>query len=127
LIGTCPLNEIVNSTGIEGLDVITAGPIPPNPIDLIGLPKMDELITELKRQYDAIIIDSPPLGPVSEYIILMKYTNANIFVVRSNYTNRNLLEKINKLFEEKKIKNVSVVLNDAKMKLNGYGRGYYHR
>ncbi len=124
LIGTCSMDEITNVTVTKGLDVITSGPIPPNPLDLVGLPKMDQLIDSLKLKYDIIIIDSPPIGPVSEYIILMKYTNANICVVRSNYTNRNHLEKINKLYDDKKIKNLSVLLNDARVSVNGYSYSY---
>lgn len=124
LIGSCTLKEIVNVTSIKGLDVITSGPIPPNPLDLIGLPKMEELINTLKQAYSTIIIDSPPMGFVSEYIILMKYTNANLYVVRSNYTNRFLLDRINRLYEEQKIKNVSILLNDFKSSANGYNYVY---
>jgi len=124
LIGTHTLKDIINPTTIKGLDVITSGPIPPNPIDLIALPKMEELINTLKQSYNTIIIDSSPIGYVSEYIILMKYTNANIYIVRSNYTNKLHLEKINKLYEEKKIKNLSILLNDAKTSLNGYNYVY---
>ena len=124
LIGTHTLKDIISPTTIKGLDVITAGPIPPNPIDLIALPKMEELINSLKQQYNTIIIDSSPIGYVSEYIILMKYTNANIYIVRSNYTNKLHLEKINKLYEEKKIKNLSILLNDTKVSLNGYNYVY---
>ena len=123
LIGTCSLEEIINITSTKNLHVITSGPIPPNPLDLIGVPKMDELVACLKQRYDTIIFDSPPVGAVSEYIILMKYMNATICVVRSNYTSRNHLEKINKLYADKKITNVSVLLNDAKLPINGY---YYH-
>jgi len=123
LIGTCSLEEAIRATETKGLDIITSGPIPPNPLDLVGLPKMEEMINELKQRYDMIIIDTPPVGPVSEYVVLMKYTGANICVIRSNYTNRSHLKKINKLYEEKKIKNVSVLLNDARLSLNGYS---YH-
>ena len=124
LIGSCSIKDIINPTAIKGLDVITSGPIPPNPLDLIGLPRMEELIRTLKETYTAIIIDSPPIGFVSEYIILMRHMNANIYVVRSNCTNRFQLEKINKLYEDKKIKNVSILLNDFKSSVNGYNYVY---
>lgn len=120
LIGVCSLKEIINTTPTKGLDVITSGPIPPNPLDLIGLSRMEHLINALKQQYNTVIIDSPPIGFVSEYIILMKYTNANIYVVRSNYTSRFLLDKINRLYADKKIRNVSLLLNDCKSLPNGY-------
>jgi capsular exopolysaccharide synthesis family protein len=128
LIGDCSMKEIINPTENKGFDVIGSGPIPPNPIDLIGHPRMEELITFLKQNYSTIILDSPPLGYVSEYIILMKYTDANIYVVRSDYTNRNSLAKINKLYERKKISNVSILLNDVKTsKRTGYGYGYEYK
>jgi capsular exopolysaccharide synthesis family protein len=120
LIGSCSLDQVISKTESKNLDVITSGPIPPNPLDLIGLPKMDELMDSLKQSYDTIIIDSPPIGAVSEYIILMKYVNATICVVRSNYTNRHHLSTINKLFEDRKISNVSVLLNDVRSSMNGY-------
>jgi len=124
LIGSHSLKDIIQNSGVKGLDVIPAGPIPPNPIDLIALPKMEELINTLKTMYDTIIIDSSPIGYVSEYIILMKYTNANLYIVRSNYTNKYHLEKINRLYDDKKIKNMSILLNDAKTSLNGYNYVY---
>jgi len=124
LIGSSSIKDIIRGTTVKGLDVITSGPIPPNPLDLIGLPKMTELIAVLKQTYNTIIIDSPPIGFVSEYIILMRYTNANIYVVRSNYTKRFHFDKINRLYEDKKIRNVSILLNDSKSSANGYNYVY---
>lgn len=128
LVGDCTIKEIINNTEHKGFDVIGSGPIPPNPIDLIGNARMEELIETLKQTYSTIILDSPPLGYVSEYIILMKYTDANLYIVRSDYTNRNSLSKINKLYERKKIVNVSVLLNDVKAsKGSGYVYGYGYK
>jgi tyrosine-protein kinase Etk/Wzc len=128
LIGECSLKEIVNETGIKGFDVITSGPIPPNPLDLIGQAKMAELINELKQMYNTIVIDSPPIGFVSEYVILMKYTDANIYVVRSDYTTRFNLEKINNMYDDRRIKNVSILLNDVRSsRLNGYSYNYKYK
>jgi capsular exopolysaccharide synthesis family protein len=125
LVGDGSIREIINNTEHKGFDVIGSGPSPPNPIDLIGSPRMEELINTLKQTYSTIILDSPPVGYVSEYIILMKYTDANLYVVRSDYTNRNALVRINKLYERKKITNVSILLNDLKAsKSTGYGYGY---
>lgn len=128
LIGDSSLQDVIVETGIKGFDVITAGPIPPNPLDLIGQPRMGELITELKKMYDVVIIDSPPIGYVSEYIILMRYTDANIYVVRSEYTTRFNLDRVNKLYEEKKIDNFSVLLNDVRYsRFNGYTYSYKYK
>lgn len=120
LIGGSTLDEIISHTETENLDVIVSGPIPPNPLDLVGLPRMEQLIVQLKSRYDTIVIDSPPVGAVSEYIILMRYAQATICVVRSNYTNRNQLATINKLYADRNLCNVSILLNDVKSSLNGY-------
>lgn len=125
LIGYCSTKQAIHETGIKGFDVIPAGPIPPNPLDLIGQPRFEELIRELRQTYNTVIIDAPPIGYVAEYIILMKYTDANIYVVRSDYTSKYDLMKINKLYESKKINNVSILLNDVKAsKVNGYTYRY---
>jgi capsular exopolysaccharide synthesis family protein len=131
LVGDCSSKEIINNTEHKGFDVIGSGPIPPNPVDLIGNTRMEELINTLKQTYSTIIIDSPPVGYVSEYIILMKYTDANLYIVRSDYTNKNSLKKINNLFDREKLKNFSVLLNDVKSSkasdnyyAYGYGYGY---
>jgi capsular exopolysaccharide synthesis family protein len=125
LVGGSSIHEIINKTETKDFDVITSGPLPPNPLDLIGHTRMAELIATLKQSYHTIILDSPPIGYVSEYVILMKYTDVNIYVVRYDYTSRYNLIKINKLYEEKKINNISILLNDVKpTKLNGYVNGY---
>lgn len=125
LVGSCGIKDIIHKTEIKDFDVITSGPLPPNPLDLISHNRMAELISALKQNYHTVILDSPPLGFVSEYVILMKYTDVNIYVVRSDYTSRFHLVKINKLYEEKKISNISILLNDVKpTKLNGYINGY---
>lgn len=128
LIGESSLKEIVNETGIKGFDVIASGPIPPNPLDLIGQARMTELINELKQSYNTIIIDSPPIGIVSEYVILMKYTDANIYVVRSDYTTRFNLDRINNMYNERRINNLSILLNDVRAsRVNGYGYSYKYK
>lgn len=128
LIGECSLKEIINETGIKGFDVITCGPIPPNPLDLIGLTRMADMLNELKQTYNTIIIDAPPIGFVSEYIILMKYTDANIYVVRSDYTTRFNLEKINNMYNERRINNISILLNDKRnSRVNGYNYSYKYK
>lgn len=125
LVGRATVKEIINKSEIKDFDVITSGPLPPNPIDLISHNRMAELVSVLKQTYHTIILDSPPIGYVSEYVILMRYTDVNIYVVRSDYTSRFHLVKINQLYEEKKINNISILLNDVKpTKLNGYVNGY---
>lgn len=125
LVGTLSLDQVIQPTRTKGFHVIPAGPVPPNPLNLIGLPKMGQLIQQLRESYDCVIIDAPPVGYVAEYIILMKYTDANIYVVRSEYTSRFHLARVNRLYQEKKIENLSILLNDVKNRLNGYSYSSY--
>jgi capsular exopolysaccharide synthesis family protein len=118
------LEEVTYTSKVENLDVITAGPIPPNPSELLATQKAVELLKLLKQKYDFVIIDSAPLGLISDYLILQEYIDVHIYVVRHNYTTKKNLAKINDLYDSGKIKNVSILINDIKGMLGGYYYGY---
>lgn len=117
------LEEVVQSTGIENLDIIPCGPIPDNAIRLLELPKMQELLDKLKEQYDYIVVDTPPIGFVSEYFILMKHMDTTLYVVKHKYTDKNMLGQVNELYASKKIKNIYMIINDLDYS-NTYEYGY---
>ena len=124
LINQTSIADIIQSTGIKNLDFISAGPIPPNPLELIASEATGELINELKNHYDYIIIDSPPIGVVSDAYLLMKYSDVNLFVVRQGFTNKDaFLNNANQL-KQKNIPRVSIVINDVKAKGLMYDYGY---
>lgn len=124
LIGSDKYEDIIQKTSVENLDVIPSGPIPPNPSELIMNKKMDELIEVLKENYDTIIIDSPPIGLVTDALLLGKYADAIIFVVRQNVTKKDHLTHIGQLYKEGKLKNSSVLFNAVKSSGTSYGYGY---
>jgi capsular exopolysaccharide synthesis family protein len=125
LIGEKNSSEIIHKTKIENLDVIPSGPTPPNPSELLMSNDMDELLKQLKDDYEYIILDTPPIGLVSDAIELLKYADATIYVVRQNYSEKRLLNLINDKYSKEEITNVSIVLNDFKVKTKyGYGYGY---
>lgn len=124
LIGETPLDRLIQSTDIAGLDVITAGPIPPNPLDLAESPRMAEMIESLRSRYDHIVIDASPLGLVSEYVLLMQLVDVTLYVVREGKTGRSALRMINEMVSEGKAQNVDLLLNDVRS-LGGDGYGYY--
>ena len=127
LIGKADLSKIVKPSPVKNLDVILSGPFPPNPFDLLATQKTKDLIHELKRRYDYVIIDSSPIGLVSDYLLILKSVDASIYVARYNYTNKNHLGTINDLYEKKKIPNLSLILNDVKLSsMYGYGYKSYH-
>ncbi|HQH18302.1 MAG TPA: polysaccharide biosynthesis tyrosine autokinase [Bacteroidales bacterium] len=122
LIGKCELNEIVNETHINNLHIITAGPIPPNPAELLSSEKMKNLLGELRSKYDYIIIDTPPLGIVTDALFLMKYADINIYVTRFNFTSKKVVKEVNDIVKTTGVKNVCFLINDIVYKKAKYGK-----
>ena len=85
---------------------------------------MQELITELNKTYDYVIIDTPPIGLVTDGVILMQHADINLYVVRHGYSKAKSLSIVNNLYEQEQIKNVHVIINDFKYSSSGYGYGY---
>ncbi|MBQ2359640.1 MAG: polysaccharide biosynthesis tyrosine autokinase, partial [Prevotella sp.] len=118
-----PFDSIIQSTtAIPSLDIITSGPIPPNPAELIASEKCDELFKLLRERYDYIIIDTPPVGLVTDAFLLMKHSDVNLFIVRQGVTNKNIFGTIIKDMESRGLK-MSIVLNGIQTN-KGYGYGY---
>ncbi|HIA37522.1 MAG TPA: polysaccharide biosynthesis tyrosine autokinase, partial [Flavobacteriales bacterium] len=110
LINKTGIQEIIQTTDFENIDIISAGPIPPNPSELLGNKAMEGLLAELKDMYDIVVIDTPPFGMVSDALNLIKYSDVILYVVRQNVTKRNHLNMINEHFEKGEIKNLGIVI-----------------
>jgi capsular exopolysaccharide synthesis family protein len=113
-------NTIQPSIKIPNLDIITSGPIPPNPAELIASEKCNELFAELKEIYDYIVIDTPPLGLVTDAYLLMRFSDVNLFIVRQGHTNKNIFGSIIKDLEDRGL-DASIVINGIE---SGKGYGY---
>ena len=124
LINNNKINEIIQHTEIENLDFIAAGPIPPNPVELIASEKTKYFFSELKNKYDYIIIDSAPVGAVTDSFLLFSYADINVYTIRHNFTIKDALKNNLKNIERKNIDNVSLLINDIKLKKNSYGYTY---
>jgi succinoglycan biosynthesis transport protein ExoP len=129
LIKQNTLEEIVNKTQIPNLDVILSGPIPPNPSELILSEAMKELIDELKLKYDYIVLDTPPVGLVSDALELVQYADVTLYIVRQNYTKKDMITLLNTRIKRGELNNASIVLNGYENKAKygsayGYGYGY---
>jgi len=127
LIRQNSLDEITNPTQIANLDVILSGPIPPNPSELILSDAMKELIDELKQKYDYIILDTPPVGLVSDAIELAQYADVTLYIVRQNYTKKDMISLLNTRIKRGELNNASIVFNGYENKAkygSGYGYGY---
>ncbi|MBT5859264.1 MAG: polysaccharide biosynthesis tyrosine autokinase [Flavobacteriales bacterium] len=109
----------------ENLDVISSGPLPSNPSDIFLNENFEQLINELKNKYDKIVIDTAPIGLVADAYMVMKHTDVNLFVVRQNFTSKDLLKFVNDLYKNNRIENLSLVLNDVSTGSGVYGYGKY--
>ncbi len=123
LVHDAKLADIIDKTEVPYLDVITSGEIPPNPSELLMSDRMDTLINELKQEYDYIILDSPPIGLVADSLVLTKYADAILYLIRQNYTKRGMFNFINDKYKNGEVTNISFVLNYFEEKI-GYGYGY---
>lgn len=109
--------------GYGKFDLIVAGPIPPNPAELLLSKKVDSLFAELRKRYDFIVVDTAPVGMVSDTFTLSRISDATIYVTRLNYSSMQDLDFIEDIYEEKRLKRLSVVVNGSQTK-KGYGYGY---
>ncbi len=128
LIKKHKVEECIHKTDMERLDYIPAGPIPPNPSELILGGQFEELMTYLKKHYDTIIIDTPPIGLVTDGIHALKIACIPIYVVRADYSKKVFLQNINRLVKVHKLTNLSLILNSLRKSSYGnYGKdnGYY--
>ncbi len=122
--GKVAWRDCVRDSEIEGLSFITAGPIPPNPSELVIRGGLDQLLEEFKGEYDLILIDNPPVGVVSDGVIIMNKADCPIYVFRSNYSKRIFTERVGELLNSNKVSKLFVLLNGVDLKRNGYGYGY---
>ncbi|HEA30477.1 MAG TPA: polysaccharide biosynthesis tyrosine autokinase, partial [Leeuwenhoekiella sp.] len=125
LIGEKSLEEIVQPSQIPHLDIVLAGPVPPNPSELLIGDQMDAFMADLKKKYDYIILDTPPIGLVADALELQSYVDATLYVIRQDYTKKGMLANINEKYKRGEVKNISFVLNYFRTKGRlGYGYGY---
>jgi succinoglycan biosynthesis transport protein ExoP len=127
LIGQKTLDEVIQSTHIPHLDVITSGPIPPNPSELIISDAAREMMEELRTRYDYIIVDTSPVGLVSDAIELSQYADLTLYVMRQNYTKKEMITLMNNRYKRGELSNLSIVFNGYQNKAkygSGYGYGY---
>ena len=107
-----------------GLDFITSGPIPPNPSELMENEIMVEVIRELKAKYDIVFFDTPPVGLVTDALLIMPMSDVSIYVVRAGYSDKEFLKNVDRIVKEYNIKGLGIVLNDVAYDRVGYGYGY---
>lgn len=116
--------EILPSEINDNLDLLMAGPIPPNPGEIVTRPSLKIVIDELKKKYDYVLIDTAPVGLVTDTLQIGKISDATVFMCRADYTPKSAFGLINQLHKEKKLPNISIVINGIDMSKKKYG--YYY-
>jgi polysaccharide biosynthesis transport protein len=140
LSGHSPLEDLIIKGEENEPDVIDAGKLPPNPSELLASVRMKELIEHLKQHYKFIIIDTPPIGLVSDAAELFKFSDRNIIIVRQGVTKKEALKMVEELHRDGKIQKCNIIFNDIGLSkrrnsvygsyvyglgYGGYGYGYY--
>lgn len=127
LASFCPLDEAITSIN-PNLSVLTSGPIPPNAAELLSSKKMDELLERLNKEYDYIIIDTPPINVVSDALVVAAKTNGLIMVVKDNYIDRTDFERALSSIELAGVRVLGAVLNSAnEQKSRSYRYRYVYK
>jgi tyrosine-protein kinase Etk/Wzc len=125
LSGMSLFNDIIQPTQIDNLWYASSGPIPPNPAELIERSAMVTFLEEAKKQFDYIILDTPPVAIVTDALLLSPHTDIMLFVVRQRYSSRNTLHLIDEIHRNKEMNNVGIIVNDISMSgYYGYGLRY---
>lgn len=134
MLGKATLHDLIfQVAGYDNLFVLPCGPVPPNPAELLLDPKLDELFVYLKQNFDVVVIDTAPVGMVSDAMTLSKYADATLYIVRQGHTYKKQIGLIDEFYRSKKLPKISLILNDVKIRTGygyygygryGYGKGY---
>lgn len=125
LSGINKIDEIIYQDYIENLYMIFAGPIPPNPSELLGGKKFTDLMEEFRNTYDYVIIDTPPLGSVIDSAVVAKVCDGMILVIESNAISYKFAQKVKGQLEKTGCKILGAVLNKVNLSEKGYYGKYY--
>jgi capsular exopolysaccharide synthesis family protein len=124
IIGSASIDEIIMPVpNVEKLFVISCGPVPPNPAEMLLDPKLKQLFDEVKKRFDIVIVDTAPVGLVSDAMVIGRHADCTLYILRQGHTYKNQVRLIDELYTQKKLPRLSVLLNDMK---GGVGYGSYY-
>ena len=120
------LSDAVQKTSIEGLYALTGGVIPPNPSELLGSEQMKNVLQRAKEQYDYVLIDTPPVMPVTDALIVSRFVDGMILVIASAEIKVEMARDVKNQLQHAGANILGVVLNKVRSEHHGYGYGYYY-
>ena len=124
LSGHARLAEVIQHTVHENLDIISSGPIPPNPSELIGGEILPEAIRVLRKHYDVVLLDTPPIGLVTDARLVMRMADITAYILRAGFSRKPFFRNIEELYAAQGHKGMGVILNDFDPARHGYGYSY---
>lgn len=127
LIGNNTLAECIHPSGLKNFDFVTSGTIPPNPNELILGEEMTKLLEQAKSMYDIIIIDTPPIGIVTDALTHFQAADYPLYVMKADVSKRSFIQNINNLAKTKNLHHLSIILNCIDFQGSKYGYGYKSR
>ena len=123
--GINDIDKIVTPVdGYKAYDIIAIGSTPPNPTELLHSDRFKTLIDEMRKKYDYILIDCPPIDIVADTQIIEEYIDRTLFVIRAGLLDREMLNKLEEIYETKRLKNLAMILNGTHAGQNRYGYRY---
>lgn len=125
LSGQCGLEDVVCDTNVENLGMVLAGPVPPNPAELLNNQKFEKLIQILRETYEYVIIDCPPLGSVVDALVIGRKADGVLLVAAAGAVSYKFSQRIKKQLEKAECKILGVVLNKVDLGNTGYYKKYY--
>ncbi|GAB3512698.1 polysaccharide biosynthesis tyrosine autokinase [Spirosoma knui] len=122
LIGESTIDELIQPIlGTENYFIITAGPLPPNPSELLSSDRLSQLFEELKARFDYVLVDSPPIGLVTDSQLIAPFADATMYMVRHDHTPKTYIKMVDTLYKEQRFQKLSIILNGV-----GEGESYYY-
>lgn len=125
LLDMCTADEVIYGTQNENFDVLFSGHFPPNPVEILGSPRFKELLEELKKVYDYIIIDTPPVGLVIDAAVIAEACDGAILIVAYRKTDRKSAKNAKEQIEKSGCKVLGAVINEVEKKNSSYAGKYY--
>lgn len=126
LLGASQVTEVIKSTDVIGLDVLTCGPLPPNPAELLHSEGFQKLLRELDGRYDRVVLDSPPIGVVTDAAILAQSVDGTLMVAKASKTTKEAVRRSRRQLLSVNANIIGLVLNDIDLEHGGYGYSYYY-
>ena len=118
------IDEVIAPSDIKNLDIVLSGAIPPNPAEFLMQERVKTFFEELNQKYDYVIVDTAPAMLVTDTLLINKYADVTLYVIKANYTDKKLLEFPKEAVKDGRLKNVALVLNGVAMNNFGYGNKY---